>query len=230
MNSHYLYAAIDVGCLAVPFIASFHPSVPFYREWRYFFPVALIVGALFVIWDIFFTVSGIWSFNPRYISGIKFFKLPIEEVAFFICIPYACQFTYYCFSKLLRSPLSNAAATNIAYTIAGILMASGLYHVILFYTSVTFLLLAALLYFTAGNGIELKYFFLAFMANLLPFFISNGLLTGSWIAEPVVVYNQNYNLGIRVGTIPIEDFFYGMLFQWANVRGYNYLKGRAEKR
>jgi len=34
---------------------------------------------------------------------------------------------------------------------------------------------------------------------------SNGYLT--W--RPIVIYNPEYFLGIRLGTIPVEDFFYG---------------------
>jgi len=34
---------------------------------------------------------------------------------------------------------------------------------------------------------------------------SNGYLT--W--RPIVIYNPDYFLGFRLGTIPVEDFFYG---------------------
>ena len=34
---------------------------------------------------------------------------------------------------------------------------------------------------------------------------SNGYLT--W--RPIVLYDPSYFLGIRLGTIPVEDFFYG---------------------
>ena len=34
---------------------------------------------------------------------------------------------------------------------------------------------------------------------------SNGYLT--W--RPIVIYSPEYFLGIRLGTIPVEDFFYG---------------------
>ena len=44
---------------------------------------------------------------------------------------------------------------------------------------------------------------------LIPFFIVNGLLTGSFIIDEIVWYNNNHNLGLRIGTIPIEDIFYG---------------------
>jgi lycopene cyclase domain-containing protein len=54
------------------------------------------------------------------------------------------------------------------------------------------------------------YFWLAYFIHLIPFFIINGILTGMATPEPVVWYNNNENLGIRLVTIPIEDSIYAL--------------------
>ena len=69
-----------------------------------------------------------------------------------------------------------------------------------------------------------------YFVTLIPFFIVNGLLTGSFIPEEVVYYNDAENLGIRLGTIPIEDTVYGLLMLLMNVTWYEYFKSRHEKK
>jgi lycopene cyclase domain-containing protein len=54
------------------------------------------------------------------------------------------------------------------------------------------------------------YFWLAYFIHLLPFLVVNGILTGATTPEPVVWYNNDENLGVRILTIPIEDTVYAL--------------------
>ena len=47
-----------------------------------------------------------------------------------------------------------------------------------------------------------------FVFSLIPFLIVNGFLTGSFTDQPIVSYNDEQNLGIRLLNIPFEDIFY----------------------
>ena len=52
----------------------------------------------------------------------------------------------------------------------------------------------------------------------------NGILTGTGLQQPVVWYNNNQNLAIRLLTIPIEDVFYGFELILLNIFLYEYFK------
>ena len=77
------------------------------------------------------------------------------------------------------------------------------------YTTVNYSLLIILLTYTVIKAPHvLQTFFITFLLILVPFALVNGILTGSFIDEPVVYYNDLENLGIRLGTIPVEDVAY----------------------
>lgn len=227
MNMKYTYLLIDMLCIAVPLAASFHRLSPFYKDWRHYLPANIMVAAFFLVWDALFTEMGIWGFNEAYITGIKVYNLPIEEVLFFICIPYACTYTYYVISTHVKikqtvTQLYISRILIIVLTMVAFLNTGRLY------TSVTFLLLSLLLMFLliSKSGIP-RGFYATYLLMLIPFFISNGLLTGSWLNEPIVWYNDNHNLGIRMGTIPVEDSFYAMLMLLMNISAYEWLKNKS---
>ena len=54
------------------------------------------------------------------------------------------------------------------------------------------------------------YFWFAYLVHLIPFLVVNGVLTGAVTPEPVVFYNANEIIGLRIVTIPIEDTIYAL--------------------
>lgn len=205
-----LYLWIDLLSISVPFLVSFHPRIRLYKRYKALFLAFLITMVPFIVWDVYFTVQGYWGFNEVYLSGIYLFHLPLEEWLFFICIPYACIFTH--LSILEINPnlsVSEKVSKRITF---GLLVLFALVLVFNFdkaYTAVDMVFAIITLALVAKfNPKLLNSFYLTFLFMLIPFFIVNGILTGTGIEGNIVWYNDMENLGIRIGTIPIEDIAY----------------------
>lgn len=216
--SGYLYLIVNLGAVLIPFVYSFHPKLRFWDDIRYFVPANVLVALFFIIWDAYFTHIGIWGFNPKYLSGVYIGNLPFEEVLFFICIPYACVFSYHCFGVLMQ-------IKNKPYTIgvsAAIILLSLVLAVLYFgrfYTTSTFVLLAVFIAYLQfiKKPQWLQQYYTTYLVMLIPFFIVNGILTGFGLDEPIVWYNAEEMINIRILTIPFEDAFYGFLLIGLNV-------------
>lgn len=226
LNPHYTYFLILAASLAGPLALSFDKKVAFYKKWKYLFPAMLLPALIYIVWDIYFTAKGVWSFNEAYITGIKIINLPLEEVLFFFVVPYCCVFIYECIRCYFPNLKNKKVADYILTGLATTLFVTGFVFINRWYTSWTFistalfiaLIYAARKYFASFDPAA---FLVSFCIMLVPFLIVNGFLT----AIPVVLYNNAENLGVRIYTIPFEDTFYGMLLVMMNVVGYEKLKG-----
>jgi lycopene cyclase domain-containing protein len=221
----FLYLLVDFFTILIPFLFSFHPKIKFYKTWKPFFIASFSVAFIFIIWDSVFTFLHVWSFNPRYVTGFYFLQLPIEEILFFICIPFSCVFTFFCLDQFYDLSWNDNAERNFVIIFFIVLVSTGLFFGGRLYTSIT-------LISTAFIAVFLKFIFqvkwfgkaLSVYAILLvPFLIVNGVLTGSGLAEPVVIYNQTEIMNIRLFTIPIEDVFYGLELFLLNLGLYIWL-------
>jgi lycopene cyclase domain-containing protein len=218
-SERFLYLWLDILSISFPLIYSFYSPAPFYKTWKHLWIAIAIPAIFFIVWDEWFTQMGVWGFNPRYLSGIYLGSLPLEEVLFFICIPYACVFTYYALNYLVKKDHFGPYQKGITWALVVLLVTVGAFSYDRWYTSGTFFLLAIYLLFLhyRVKPDYLGRFYFAYLFILIPFFIVNGILTGSFIDEQVVWYNDAENLGLRMGTIPVEDTFYGMLLILMNV-------------
>jgi lycopene cyclase domain-containing protein len=183
---------------------------------------------VFIPWDMMKTDLDVWGFNPRYLLGFYIGNLPVEEWLFFIAIPYACLFTYHTLNYLVKKDFLGQYADRITFIVAIVLLVIGLLNTGRLYTSVTFISTGIFLMFHrfVVKGNYMGRFYLMYLVTLIPFFIVNGMLTGSFIPEEVVFYDNAQNLGIRLGTIPVEDLVYGLLMLLMNVSWFEYFRNR----
>jgi lycopene cyclase domain-containing protein len=224
----YTYLLIDVLSVLVPFVFSFHPRLKFYKHWPAFLPALLITAIVFTGWDIYFTRLKIWGFNPVYLTGVNVFNLPVEEVLFFFCIPYACVFTYCSLKTIIKTSISIKAGQTITLALMVACILLSIIFRNLHYTAYTFAVLAGLL-LVAQYVLKVSWlsrFYFTYLILLFPFFLVNGMLTGTGLAAPVVWYNPSAMLNIRILTIPIEDIFYGMDLILLNVLIFSWLSER----
>ncbi len=220
----YTYLLIDLGCIAIPFLASFYKKHAFYRAWPAFFLANFIVALPFLIWDEWFTEWGVWGFDPDYLMGIYLGHLPLEEILFFFCIPYACVFTYFSLRYLVRKNPLHSIAQYLSWS----LLIVGMVFIVLsqgrLYPLWTGVALSILMSIVLLRKIDMSYPLLSYL-TIFPFFLlSNGILTGSFLPKPIVWYNDAQNFGLRIFTIPIEDSMYGLVLILGNILLFDFFR------
>jgi lycopene cyclase domain-containing protein len=170
-------------------------------------PSIFINALIFIALDIHFTNEGIWGFNPRYHSSMMIAGLPVEEILFFILIPYSGMFIHYVFIAYLPE----VALPKIPALVISVVLITGFISVAvtrsdLAYTSAySFIAAIVLTLVLILDHVLLSRYYLTFIIILLPFLVVNSILTGSFSEEPVFVYNIDEISGVRLFSIPVED-------------------------
>lgn len=207
----YTYLLVLFFTVIICFIASFDKRLGFNKHFGSFLKAAVIVGIPFILWDVWFTAHGVWWFNFDYTVGVIIAGLPIEEWLFFICIPFSCVFTYFCCDNFFQLTWTEAFNNIIVFLSVIVCSLIALLNPDKAYTFVTALVtvftLVYLHFFVRTSWISQAS--LLFSILMLGFFPVNGILTGTGLESPIVNYNPNEFLGIRILTIPVEDAVYG---------------------
>ena len=226
--ANYFYLFLDIISISFPLLATLDKRIAYYKNLKFLCPAILITGVVFIGWDVLFTDMGVWGFNSKYLLGIDLWNLPIEECLFFICIPYASVFIYESVKYFKEGYIRSFKSRWVSLALSSVLIVLAIAFKDRLYTVTTFTALAVLI-LTLELVIKpkwLSHFYISYLWVLIPFFIVNGYLTGSIISEQVVWYDNSEQIGIRMGTIPIEDTFYGMLLILMNVSLFEYFKKR----
>lgn len=195
------YLLLDLGAIASAFGVGFWKQQRWLRQWKPTVLAITLVGALFVVWDVMAAAAGHWSFNPSFTLGAAVAGLPLEELLFFVAIPLVALSAWELCNAQPAAPSRGFAAAQ-----GGVLGAS---MALVLMNPHGYSLLAGLAAgVTAIWWLRQPYGprnWLVFQGVALVLFIGgNAFLT----ALPIVSYDAAHFSNVRLGTIPVEDFFY----------------------
>lgn len=225
MKPQWAYLALMAGTLSVPLLCSFSRRLGFGPRWKAAWAAVIAAALPFVAWDALFTRWGIWGFNPDYVLGPSFFGLPLEEILFFLCVPFASLFIYQALARIPARQALRAAARPAWGIASAALLAAAAFHADRTYTLTVCLLASSAAALLAWRNPSWSRLLLAAtVAQYVPFLIVNGLLTGL----PIVRYSASAINGLRIGTIPAEDFAYSFILLALPAALYEALARRRE--
>ena len=200
------YLLFNLIVFAVPLALSFERRIHFVDKWRHAFPAIILAAIPYWIWETLATGRH-WRFHEEHTLGFRIGALPVEECLSFITVPFAALFVW----EVLNHYIKPRRSEGLQYF--GLVLCLSPVRGLLFffsgreYTGLVFIALgtAAILdlilhtrLFTQRNVL----FYGAFLAILT--LAGSGYLT----ARPIVLYSEPYLLGVRIGSIPLEDFGY----------------------
>lgn len=88
------YMYVLLLSLSLPLIFSFWPPLKFYRSFRAYLMADAFILLIFGGWDVFAVSRGHWRFAEEAVYPFRIANLPLEEVLFFVVIPFCCIFTW----------------------------------------------------------------------------------------------------------------------------------------
>lgn len=185
---------------------SFEQKVRYYRKFPRLLLSILIAAVPYIIWDSYAAIRSDWMFNKKYILGIRVFSLPVEEILFFITVPFSSIFIYE--SLRVYIPEKTIKLNSMVFFAAGIIVV--LISFVFFdryYTFTVLVFTGAFLIISSIFFVEIiksKIFWIFNGVMYIPFLIFNYILT----SLPVVMYSGKAVIGVRFLTIPAEDFLY----------------------
>lgn len=226
MESHRAYMYLHIFTFVSVFSLSFDKNVHYYKKWSFLWLPTLLVGGFFIGWDVVFTAREVWGFNHDYVTGLFFLGLPVEEWLFFFTVPFACVFIYECLNFYIKRDLLKRVEPFITPTLIFVFLSIGLFFFWHQYTATTFLLAGGVLggHYYLTDGRYRSRFYQAYLVSWIPFMLVNGVLTGGYTEQPIVQYNPEEYLGIRITSVPLDDSVYNFLLLLLIISGYERLK------
>ncbi|HYH75357.1 MAG TPA: lycopene cyclase domain-containing protein [Candidatus Saccharimonadales bacterium] len=201
----WFYALFNLAILTTPLAGYILWRPTFWLGWRRLLRAWLIVSGAWIALDIYSVSQGWWRYNSDYILGPKIAGLPLEEIAFFFVVPLACVIVFTLVRQYVPGTIRQAYARYM-------LLALGI--AVWFFINIYqdrprtgldgFLVLFTILVLWRSRLTTTVAFWYWNALVLTLCLVFNTMLT----ALPVVIYDESLMSGLRLGTIPVEDFLY----------------------
>ncbi len=220
---HFTYFLLLMLLLVISLAFSFGKKVQFYSKLKYLFPAIALTGIIFLLWDMRFIQFEMWYHNPAFLTGLKIMKIPMEDWFFFLVVPYSFVLVYETLKvkfPLWGKPNITVAVSLVLLIVFGLIAYFGREKL---YTFFTFFLLAIYFGYTIFRNRFKEHFskfYLAFLFSLIPLFLIEIAIT----ALPIMEYNSDHIMGLKLATVPVENFGYLFLLLFINVTVYEFLK------
>lgn len=186
-------------------------------------PAIIFSGAIFIMLNIRFLQTGVISFNGNYLTGKNILTLPVEEWLFLLI------FSLFAFSVyiLVNVTFEKFEKPNLFYVLSILLLVGFAFEawysrqkLVPFF--VFFLLTIYFGYTLFRNRFKphLTKFYISYFIVLIPFFLIKLVLN----SLPVILYNSDFTLGIRLAGVPVEQFANLFLLMLINITIFEYLR------
>ena len=215
-----VYLVLDIGMVLSAIVVGLRYRQQWLSGWRPTLQTVGIVAVLFVAWDMAAVHAGHWRFNALYTLGLRIGGLPIEEWLFFVAVPLIAMSMW----ELIRpqetkrwrvfGPVQAAIALGCA--VFGVIQIGRGYSM----AASSAALCSAGWWAACPYGVRRWLIFEGLLFGC--FFCVNTILT----ALPVVEYGSAAYSGLRIGSIPVEDFLYNYALVGATILTYAMLKNR----
>ena len=206
------YLVIDLFVLIGPMLMSILGPVKFIKNYRSFIPAIITVAVPFIFWDMIVTGKD-WYFNPKYVLPIRIVDLPVEEILFFLVVPFAILFVYEYISQYVPFKRFNKKTVFVFELL--LLIASIIFTLLsLKFQYLTLALISVIIFLlidlASGSYLFSERNYWIYMGfGVISFLIVNYLLTSIPVVEyfTKTILTTSYWNG-RITTIPLEDFIY----------------------
>jgi lycopene cyclase domain-containing protein len=202
---YWLYAAFNVFVFAGPFLGTLVWLRSFWIQWRQLMLAWLTVSMTWIVLDILSVARGWWGYNQAYFFGPKLGGLPLEEVAFFFTVPFACLVVYWVMQRHVRGGIRRGSAHMMVAAVSVVLIGIVVGNIQHERTVFDCLLALAVMAFAWRLGHVYSRLFWYWNGVV---FICCLLFDAILTAPPIIIYAEPVMSGWRLGSVPIEDVIY----------------------